>query len=111
MAKGLDSTFLHYGVRNDDMAIIEQSCRENVIGPEWIKEHFLKVYNARRNEGELKDLAIAEAQCFINENRNLTEGEKTNLLNDCHGKKGDFGYVFQDGNDFYIVINFQIRFR
>ncbi len=68
-------------------------------------------YLDRPDRGELKDLAIAEAQCFINENRNLTEGEKTNLLNDCHGKKGDFGYVFQDGNDFYIVINFQIRFR
>ncbi len=58
MAKGLDSTFLHYGVRNDDMEIIEQSCRENEIDPEWIKEHFLKVYNARRNEGELNDKAI-----------------------------------------------------
>ena len=68
-------------------------------------------YLDRPDRGELKDLAIAEAQCFINENRNLTEGEKTNLLNDCHGKKGDFGYVFQDGNDFHIVINFQIRFR
>lgn len=40
------------------MAIIEQSCRENEIDPEWIKEHFLKVYNARRNEGELNDKAI-----------------------------------------------------
>lgn len=65
----------------------------------------------RPDRGELKDLAIAEAQCFINENRHLTEEEKTILLNNCHGKKGDFGYVYQDGNDFYIVINFQIRFR
>lgn len=68
-------------------------------------------YFDRPDRGELKDLSIAEAQCFIDENRHLTEEEKTNLLNDCHGKKGDFGYVYQEGNDFYIVINFQIRFR
>ena len=46
MAKGLDSTFLHYGVRHDDMEIIVQACRENDIDPEWIKEVSLdKVIN------------------------------------------------------------------
>ncbi len=58
MAKGLDSTFLHYGVRHDDMEIIVQACRENEIDPEWIKEYFLKAYNARRNEGELNEKVI-----------------------------------------------------
>lgn len=58
MPEGLDSTFLHYGVRKDDMEIIEQTCRENDINPEWIKEHFLKTYNAKRNEGELNDKVI-----------------------------------------------------
>ncbi len=58
MAKGLDSTFLHYGVRRDDMEIIEKTCRESDIDPEWIKEKFLKVYNDSRNEGELNDKAI-----------------------------------------------------
>ncbi len=58
MAKGLDSTFLHYGVRKDDMEIIEKTCRENDIDPEWIKEKFLKVYNDSRNEGELNDKLI-----------------------------------------------------
>lgn len=58
MAKGLDSTFLHFGVRRDDMEIIEKTCRESDIDSEWIKEKFLKVYNDSRNEGELNDKAI-----------------------------------------------------
>ena len=38
MSKGIDSVFLHYGVRRDDMALIEQACRDNDIQPEWLKE-------------------------------------------------------------------------
>lgn len=40
------------------MEIIVQACRENEIDPEWIKEYFLKAYNARRNEGELNEKVI-----------------------------------------------------
>jgi len=35
MSKGLDSIFLHYGVRKEDMALIEQSCRDNDIDENW----------------------------------------------------------------------------
>jgi hypothetical protein len=31
MRKGIDSTFLHYGVRNEDMALIEQTCQDSDI--------------------------------------------------------------------------------
>ena len=49
MSKGLDSIFLHYGVRKEDMALIEQSCRDNDIDENWLKENILKPYNEIRN--------------------------------------------------------------
>ena len=49
MAKGIDRVFLHFGVRQDDMALIEQLCRENDIDQEWLKEYILKLYNEERN--------------------------------------------------------------
>ena len=32
-----------------DMAIIEQSCQDYDIDPEWLKEYILKPYNEERN--------------------------------------------------------------
>lgn len=49
MAKGIDRIFLHYGVRQEDMTLIEQSCQENDIDVEWLKEYVLKPYNEERN--------------------------------------------------------------
>ena len=49
MRKGIDSTFLHDGVRREDMALIEQSCQESGVEPEWLKENLLKPYNEERN--------------------------------------------------------------
>ena len=50
MRKGIDSTFLHYGVRKEDMALIERECQYVDIDPEWLKEYILKPYNEARNE-------------------------------------------------------------
>lgn len=49
MKKGIDSTFLHYGVRREDMALIEQACQDADINSEWLKECILKPYNEERN--------------------------------------------------------------
>lgn len=49
MKKGIDRTFLHYGVRMEDMALIEQSCQDSGIDAEWLKENILKPYNEERN--------------------------------------------------------------
>ena len=49
MRKGIDSTFLHFGVRNEDMALIEQACQDSDIDTEWLKEQILKPYNEERN--------------------------------------------------------------
>lgn len=68
-------------------------------------------YFDRPDRGELKEVAVAEGKCFIENKRLLTNEEKTEIISRCHGKKGDFGYVYHDGGEFYIVINFQVRFR
>lgn len=85
---------------------------------------FKHTYVDRPDRGYKKDLAVAEAKARIDENRSLTDeeifwiehsekiDEKTKEKKIVkNAKKGDFGYVYQDGDDFYIVINFQVRFR
>ena len=83
---------------------------------------FQHTYVDRPDRGVGKELAVAKAKAAIDENRKLTDEEvfeiehkkevnkKTNKR-DKKSKKGDFGYVYQDGADFFIVINFQVRFR
>ena len=50
MKKGLDRTFLHYGIRQEDMNIIEDAARNADIDADWLKEYILKPYNEARNE-------------------------------------------------------------
>ncbi|MCR4664631.1 MAG: hypothetical protein K5660_04615 [Paludibacteraceae bacterium] len=50
MSKGIDSVFLHYGVRYDDMALIEQACRDNDIQPDWLKDQVLKPFHEQHDE-------------------------------------------------------------
>lgn len=47
--KGIDNVFLHYGIRKEDMELIEQSCRDKEIDAEWLKENILKPYHEERN--------------------------------------------------------------
>ena len=49
MKKGLDRCFLHYGIRQEDMEIIEQACQSAEIDADWMKEYILKPYNEERN--------------------------------------------------------------
>ena len=55
MRKGLDSTFLHYGVRNEDMALIEQACQDADIDAEWLKGEILGPYKEERNNQNVVD--------------------------------------------------------
>jgi hypothetical protein len=57
--KGLDSTFLHYGIRRDDMTIIESLCTKHDLNFEWIKEDLLKAYHERKISNQnLDDKAV-----------------------------------------------------
>ena len=49
MKKGLDRCFLHYGIKQEDMNIIEQACVDNDIDAEWVKENILKPYQDEKN--------------------------------------------------------------
>lgn len=55
MSKGIDSVFLHYGVRKEDMELILQTCRDNDINEEWLKENILKPYNEARTQQNTVD--------------------------------------------------------
>jgi hypothetical protein len=48
-SKGLDSVFIHFGVRKEDMELIEQACQDYDIDAEWLKEYVLKPFNDERN--------------------------------------------------------------
>lgn len=78
---------------------------------------FKHTYVDRPDRGVSKTLAVAEAKAIVDNGRTLTVEERNKIIfkNGVDGiknsKKGDFGYVYQEGDGFYIVINFQIRFR
>lgn len=48
MAKGIDQKFVHYGIRKDDLSMIEAICDAENIDFEWLSEEILKAYNARK---------------------------------------------------------------
>lgn len=58
--KGIDSTFLHYGIKRDDMAIVEQVCNDSGIDAEWMKEKILKVYQEERKSDNLDEKKVAK---------------------------------------------------
>lgn len=43
--KGLDTTFIHFGIRKDDMEIIKNLCEEQGLEFEWLEENILKEFH------------------------------------------------------------------
>ena len=56
MKKGIDRTFLHYGVRDEDMRIIEAACDCDNIDSEWLEEYILKPLNEEKNQSNSNSL-------------------------------------------------------
>ncbi len=46
--KGLDITFVHYGIRKEDMDLIETLCTEHKLDFDWVKEDLLKEFHERK---------------------------------------------------------------
>jgi len=46
--KGLDTTFVHYGIRKEDMDLISVLCTEHQLEFEWVKEELLKEFQERK---------------------------------------------------------------
>ena len=58
MNKGLDGTFMHYGIRNEDMRIIQDICDKNEINFDWFKDNILKEYHNLKMKNEEMDVKI-----------------------------------------------------
>ena len=57
--KGLDTTFLHYGIRKEDINVSETLCTNHNLDFDWVKEDLLKEFHERkiRNQ-EIDEKAI-----------------------------------------------------
>jgi hypothetical protein len=53
--KGLDITFVHYGIRKEDISLIEALCTEHKLEFDWIKEDILKEFHERKIKNEDMD--------------------------------------------------------
>ncbi len=77
---------------------------------------FENTYFDRPDRGMLKDLAVAKAKAYL-EGKELSNDEeaayiyKNGKTGTKKSKKGDFGYVYEKDNRYFIDLNFQIRFR
>ena len=54
--KGLDSMFLHYGIRKEDIILIETLCTRYQLEFDWVKEDLLKEFHERK----IRNLALDE---------------------------------------------------
>jgi hypothetical protein len=43
--KGLDTAFIHYGIRKEDLEIIGKLCDQEQIDTEWFQENILKEFH------------------------------------------------------------------
>ena len=46
--KGLDTTFVHYGISKEDLELILVLCTEHQLEFEWVKEELLKEFHERK---------------------------------------------------------------
>lgn len=97
--------------RNGEM-LYYRAMSDDVFG-NYLFEH---TFFDRPDRGMRMDLAIAKAEAFL-AGRELSENETNSYLykNGVSGgqkpKKGDFGYVYEENDRYFIDLNFQIRFR
>ena len=59
MKKGLDSTFVHYGIRKEDLELIETRGTEHPLDADWVRDDILKVYHEKRiQDGDFEGKGI-----------------------------------------------------
>lgn len=57
--KGLDTTFLHYGIRREDMSLIETISLNYQLDADWVKEDLLKEFHEKKvSKQEVDDKSI-----------------------------------------------------
>lgn len=61
MNKGIDQKFVHYGIRKDDLSMIEAICGAVGIDFDWLSEEILKAYHAKKVDAiEIDDASTEE---------------------------------------------------
>lgn len=61
MNKGIDQKFVHYGIRKDDLSMIENICLAEGIDFDWLSEEILRAYHAKKVDViEIDDAATEE---------------------------------------------------
>ncbi len=58
--KGIDQKFVHYGIRRDDLLMIEAICDAEQIDFDWLSEEILKAYHAKKVDAIEIDDATTE---------------------------------------------------
>lgn len=48
MQKGIDQKFVHYGIRKEDLALIEAICEKHEIDFGWLSEEILRTYHGKK---------------------------------------------------------------
>ena len=54
MSKGLDTAFIHYGIRKEDMDIIKNLTEEQGLDFEWLQENLDTIFEHERKPKILK---------------------------------------------------------
>jgi hypothetical protein len=44
----LDNSFFHYGIRREDISLIESLCTQHQLDFDWMKEELLKAYHEKK---------------------------------------------------------------
>tara|TARA_B100000787_G_C16167855_1_gene284834 strand:+ start:547 stop:762 length:216 start_codon:yes stop_codon:yes gene_type:complete len=59
--KGLDSTFLHFGIRKEDIQLIETICEKHQLDFDWVKDTLIKQFHEKkiRNQ-EIDDKTVSQ---------------------------------------------------
>lgn len=61
MARGVDRDFIHYGIRHDDLRVIEAICNSQDIDFEWLKEEILGNYHGKRmKKSDISDDVVGQ---------------------------------------------------
>ncbi len=65
MHKGLDTTFVHYGIRADDLHLIQKLADDAGLAPEWVSE-LLRAFHEKKIRADAP-LDERDVQRLVNE--------------------------------------------
>ena len=75
--EGLDNNFVNYGIRQDDLRIIDALCQQKKLNFEWIKEKILKEYHKKKVTNI--DMTDPDTKAVINKALQNVEGMEGSL--------------------------------